>query len=263
MVLKVRSRMVVYLWFLLLLVTMVTCNREEPAGVRIRITENGLEIVKIVELNLTQADLLFQPDLGLLFQVKNSSITLSFQRQILYWFFYDTGTINASADGVNIHTALKLVRDQLGRLKINNITCDANISKMRAKFSGTLGRVYDFLATFLTTGMRFLLNQQICPALNDAALTHINSMLEGIPVRSAVDSYVGIDYSLLSDPVVTSRGMDMHFRLYSSQLYSSLLYPSQLYSSLLYPSQLYSSLLYPSQLYSSLLYPSQLYSSLL
>lgn len=52
---------------------------------------------------------------------------------------YDTGNINASAEGVNINTALNLIRDEEGRLKINNITCDANIRKMSAKFSGTLG----------------------------------------------------------------------------------------------------------------------------
>ncbi|XP_056461552.1 phospholipid transfer protein-like [Gadus chalcogrammus] len=239
--------MVLFLWSpLLLLVTMVTCNRPEPAGVRIRITDKGLEMlkyetqkfveeelsnismpemkgkegrfqytitdIKVMELNMTQAELLFQPELGLLFQVKDSSITLSFKRQILYWFFFDKGTINASAEGVDIHTALRFVRDDLGRLKISNITCDANIAKMRAEFSGTLGRVYDFLASFITTGMRYLLNNQICPALNDAAFGHINTMLSTIPVRSEVDYYVGIDYSLLSDPVFTSRGMDMHFR---------------------------------------------------
>lgn len=134
--------------------------------------------VKITELNLTHADLQFVPGVGLLFGVQNSSITLSFHRQILYWlllvwtflwfaftitrlliwsflmwwrkveFFpfwpvshvsQDTGSINASAEGVNINTVLNLVRDDDGRLKINNMTCDANISKMRAKFSGTLG----------------------------------------------------------------------------------------------------------------------------
>ncbi|KAM4613649.1 phospholipid transfer protein [Polymixia lowei] len=218
----------------------------EPPGCKIRITNRGLEMlkyetqkfveeelsnitmpemkgkegrfqytitdVKILELNLSHADLRFLPDVGLLFDVQNSSITLSFHRRILYWFFYDTGVINASAEGVNINTALTLGRDQQGRLKINNITCDAKITKMRAKFSGTLGRVYDFLATFLTTGMRFLLNQQICPALNHAALDQINSMLETIPVRAEVDKYIGIDYSLLSDPVVTSRSLDMDFR---------------------------------------------------
>ncbi|XP_023180938.1 phospholipid transfer protein isoform X2 [Xiphophorus maculatus] len=168
--------------------------------------------VKITELNLSHADLRFLPDVGLLFDVQNSSIALSFQRRILYWFFYDTGNINASADGVNINTAVNLIRDDVGRLKINNISCDAKIKKMRAEFSGTLGKIYDFLARFLTTGMRFFLNQQICPALNHAALVHVNAMLETIPVRSEVDHYIGIDYSLISDPVVTSRSLDMNFR---------------------------------------------------
>lgn len=57
---------------------------------------------------------------------------------LLLCFSYDRGYINASAEGVNINTALNLIRDDEGRLKINNITCDAKISKMRAKFSGTL-----------------------------------------------------------------------------------------------------------------------------
>ncbi|KAM9859635.1 phospholipid transfer protein [Aulostomus maculatus] len=218
---------------------------DEPAGCKIRITDRGLDMLKfetqkfveeelgnitmpemqgnegrfqynitdvrIMELNLTHAELRFL-DGGLLFDVQNSSISLTFYRRVLYWFFYDTGNINASAEGVNINTALNMIRDDEGRLKINNITCDAKINKMRAEFSGTLGRVYGFLARFLTTGMRFLLNQQICPALNHAAMVSINSMLETIPVKSEVDDFIGIDYSLISDPVVTSRSLDMHFR---------------------------------------------------
>lgn len=58
---------------------------------------------------------------------------------ILSSLSFDTGNINASAEGVNINTALNLIRDHEGRLKINNITCDAKINKMKAKFSGTLG----------------------------------------------------------------------------------------------------------------------------
>uniref|UniRef100_A0A6Q2XLA7 Phospholipid transfer protein n=1 Tax=Esox lucius TaxID=8010 RepID=A0A6Q2XLA7_ESOLU len=168
--------------------------------------------VKIHELNLTHADLAFQPGLGLLFEIQNSSISLSFQRRILYWLFYDTGYTNASAEGVNIQTVLHMNKDEAGRLKISNITCDASIAKMKMKFTGTLGRVYDFLGTFLTTGMRYVLNKQICPVMNHAALVSVNSLLDTIPVRTEVDNYVGIDYSLLSDPVVTSRSLDMDFR---------------------------------------------------
>ncbi|KTG44317.1 hypothetical protein cypCar_00009586 [Cyprinus carpio] len=175
------------------LLSLTTMTLAEPPGCKIRITDRGLEMlktetkrfveeelsnitmpemrgeegrfqytikdVKITELNLT-SDLRFQPDVGLLFEVQNSSITLNFQRRILYWLL----------------------------------------------------RVYDLIGAFLTTGMRFLLNKQICPALNHAALVLVNQLLETIPVRTEVDSYVGIDYSLLSDPVVTETSLDMDFR---------------------------------------------------
>lgn len=51
---------------------------------------------------------------------------------------YDIGSINASADGVHIHTVLQLAKDEAGRLKISNITCNASIARMNAGFSGTL-----------------------------------------------------------------------------------------------------------------------------
>uniref|UniRef100_A0A8C9TX79 Phospholipid transfer protein n=1 Tax=Scleropages formosus TaxID=113540 RepID=A0A8C9TX79_SCLFO len=179
----------------ILFLAFATMMSAEPPGCKIRITSKGLDMlkyetqkfveeelenitvpdlkgkegglqytiqdVKIQELNLTYADLRFQPDVGLLFDIQNSSISLTFQRHILYWFL----------------------------------------------------KVYEFLASFLTTGMRFILNQQICPTLNHAGLVLINSLLDTVPVRQTVDKYVGIDYALLSDPVVTSSSLDMDFRV--------------------------------------------------
>ncbi|MGH0185686.1 UNVERIFIED_CONTAM: hypothetical protein FKN15_030735 [Acipenser sinensis] len=225
-----------------ILVSVIAMATAITPGCKIRITAKGLELwhpelsdlgtlpraagksVRITELNLTSSDLRFQPDFGLVFEVHNSSISLNFMRRIFYWFFTDAGSINASAEGVNIHTAVRLSKDSLGRLKISNISCDAAVGKMRAEFSGTLRRVYDLLATFITTGMRFLLNQQICPVLNNAGLVLLNSVLDTVPVRTKVDKYVGIDYSLLNDPVVTSENLDMDFRLteYDRMVYLSL-----------------------------------------
>lgn len=233
-----------YLWLLFLSASCVLSS--EPPGVKIRITDRGLDLlkaetqrfveqeiseiempqmtgnegrfqynitdIKIIALDLSSADLSFIPSVGLMFDVQNSSIALTFHRRILYWFFYDTGLINASAEGVNINTSLRLIRDMDGRLKIGNMSCDAQIHRMRAQFSGTLSKVYGFLASFLTTGMRFLLNQKLCPVLDHAALVHVNSMLDTIPVRSEVDDYIGIDYSLLSDPQVSDRSLDLDFR---------------------------------------------------
>lgn len=67
---------------------------------------------------------------------------------------------------------------------------------------------------FLTVPVFYFVSvSQICPALDHAALVHVNSMLETIPVKTEVDHYIGIDYSLIDDPVVTSRSLDMHFRV--------------------------------------------------
>ncbi|XP_055121246.1 phospholipid transfer protein isoform X7 [Symphalangus syndactylus] len=73
-------------------------------------------------------------------------------------------------------------------------------------------KVYDFLSTFITSGMRFLLNQQICPVLYHAGMVLLNSLLDTVPVRSSVDELVGIDYSLMKDPVASTSNLDMDFR---------------------------------------------------
>ncbi|XP_058893780.1 phospholipid transfer protein isoform X2 [Kogia breviceps] len=168
--------------------------------------------VKVMELQLTSSELNFQPEQELMLQINNGSLGLRFRRQLLYWFFYDGGYINASAEGVSIHTALQLSRDPTGRMKVSNVSCQASVSRMHAAFGGTFKKVYEFLSMFITSGMRFLLNQQICPVLYHAGTVLLNSLLETVPVRSAVDEFVGIDYSLLKDPVASASSLDMEFR---------------------------------------------------
>ncbi|XP_057384643.1 phospholipid transfer protein isoform X1 [Balaenoptera acutorostrata] len=168
--------------------------------------------VKVMELQLTSSELHFQPEQELMLQINNGSLGLRFRRQLLYWFFYDGGYINASAEGVSIHTSLQLSRDPTGRIKVSNVSCQASVSRMHAAFGGTFKKVYEFLSMFITSGMRFLLNQQICPVLYHAGTVLLNSLLDTVPVRSAVDELVGIDYSLLKDPVASASSLDMEFR---------------------------------------------------
>ncbi|NXU40409.1 PLTP protein, partial [Drymodes brunneopygia] len=230
---------------LLLLPSLVTASHSPP-GCKIRITSKGLDLVKqeglrfveqelqnitvsdlhgsegqfqynisqvkVTDLQLAFSDLNFQPQQHLVFNINNASISLRFRRQLLYWFFYDIGSINASADGVYIYTVLQLAKDEAGRLKISNMTCDASIARMHAGFSGTLRKVYEFLSTFIVTGMRYLLSQQICPSLEHASLVLLNSLLDTVPVRNYVDEHVGIDYSLLRDPSISPDTLDLDFK---------------------------------------------------
>ncbi|XP_026577570.1 phospholipid transfer protein [Pseudonaja textilis] len=168
--------------------------------------------VKVTHLQLNFSELHFQPEQFLAFRINNGSIGVRFRRQLLYWFFYDVGSIQTWAEGVNIHTLLELSRDEGGRLKITNMSCSASIAHMHAGFSGTLRKVYEFVARLITRGVRYLLSQQICPALNHAALVLLNSLLDTVPMRNPVDEYVGNDYSLLSDPHVTAESIDLDFK---------------------------------------------------
>ncbi|KAM9296071.1 phospholipid transfer protein isoform 1-T2 [Gastrophryne carolinensis] len=239
--------MAVFVYLLLLVLPFVASKSSSPnPGCRIRITSKGLQFVKqeglkfveqelenitipdlsgtegkfsysinnvrVTQLQLSQSELRFQPHKQLVLDINNASISLNFQRKLLYWLFYDVGIVNASAEGVHIKTDVELARDEKGRLKISNMSCDASINRMQAGFSGTLKRVYEFLASFITTGMRFLLNQQICPALRHAGMVLLNSLLNTVPVKNPVDDYIGIDYSLLKDPDVSEDSLDMDFK---------------------------------------------------
>uniref|UniRef100_H0Z6R7 Phospholipid transfer protein n=1 Tax=Taeniopygia guttata TaxID=59729 RepID=H0Z6R7_TAEGU len=231
---------------LLLLLPLLIAASHSPPGCKIRITSKGLDLVKqeglrfveqelqnitvsdlhgsegqfqynisqvkVTDLQLASSDLNFQPQQHLVFNINNASISLRFRRQLLYWFFYDIGSINASADGVYIYTVLQLAKDEAGRLKISNMTCNASIARMHAGFSGTLRKVYEFLSTFIVTGMRFLLSQQICPSLEHASLVLLNSLLDTVPVRNYVDEHIGIDYSLLRDPSISTDTLELDFK---------------------------------------------------
>ncbi|OWK50558.1 Phospholipid transfer protein [Lonchura striata] len=231
---------------LLLLLPSLIAASHSPPGCKIRITSKGLDLVKqeglrfveqelqnitvsdlhgsegqfqynisqvkVTDLKLASSDLNFQPQQHLVFNINNASISLRFRRQLLYWFFYDIGSINASADGVYIYTVLQLAKDEAGRLKISNMTCNASIARMHAGFSGTLRKVYEFLSTFIVTGMRFLLSQQICPSLEHASLVLLNSLLDTVPVRNYVDEHIGIDYSLLRDPSISTDTLELDFK---------------------------------------------------
>ncbi|ELK04252.1 Phospholipid transfer protein [Pteropus alecto] len=175
----------------------------EIPGCKIRITSMALELVKQEALSFLEQELetIIIPDMK------------GGEGQFYYNISdYDGGYINASAKDISIRTALRLFRDPAGRMKVFNISCQASISRMHAAFGGTFRKMYEFLSVFVTSGMRFLLNQQICPVLYHAGMVLLNSLLDTVPVRSSVDNLIGIDYSLLKDPVVSTSSLDMDFR---------------------------------------------------
>uniref|UniRef100_A0A7N4Q1Y3 Phospholipid transfer protein n=1 Tax=Sarcophilus harrisii TaxID=9305 RepID=A0A7N4Q1Y3_SARHA len=179
-------------WGLFLALLAVT-SAETP-GCKIRVTSKALDLVKQEGLKFLEQEL--------------ETITIPDLRGSEGPFSYNISEVKVNK--------LQLVQSEL-YFKPNHdlilYISNASISlHFRRELLYWFLKIYEFLSTFIISGMGFLLDQQICPVLYHAGLVLLNSLLDTVPVRSAVDQHVGIDYSLLNDPVTSASNLDMDFR---------------------------------------------------
>ncbi|PNJ85998.1 PLTP isoform 2 [Pongo abelii] len=177
----------------LFLALLAGAHAEFP-GCKIRVTSKALELVKQEGLRFLEQEL--------------ETITIPDLRGKEGHFYYNISEVKV--------TELQLTSSELDfqpqqelKLQITNASLGL---RFRRQLLYWFLKVYDFLSTFITSGMRFLLNQQICPVLYHAGTVLLNSLLDTVPVRSSVDELVGIDYSLMKDPVASTSNLDMDFR---------------------------------------------------
>uniref|UniRef100_A0A8C6ARE3 Phospholipid transfer protein n=1 Tax=Monodon monoceros TaxID=40151 RepID=A0A8C6ARE3_MONMO len=166
----------------------------ELPGCKIRITSKALELVKQEGLRFLEQEL--------------ETITIPDLRGREGHFYYNISEVKVMELQLT-SSELHFQPEQELMLQINNGSLGL---RFRRQLLYWFLKVYEFLSMFITSGMRFLLNQQICPVLYHAGTVLLNSLLDTVPVRSAVDELVGIDYSLVKDPVASASSLDMEFR---------------------------------------------------
>uniref|UniRef100_A0A669NZF8 Phospholipid transfer protein n=1 Tax=Phasianus colchicus TaxID=9054 RepID=A0A669NZF8_PHACC len=178
----------------LLLLPWLAAASHSPPGCKIRITSKGLDLVKHEGLRFVEQEL--------------ENITVSDLHGKEGQFHYNISQVKVM-DLQLPFSNLHFQPQQHLAFNINN----ASISlRFRRQLLYWFLKVYEFLSTFIVTGMRFLLSQQICPSLEHASLVLLNSLLDTVPVRNYVDEHIGIDYSLLRDPAVSPETLDLDFK---------------------------------------------------
>ncbi|XP_004405335.1 PREDICTED: phospholipid transfer protein [Odobenus rosmarus divergens] len=177
----------------LLLALLAGAHAELP-GCKTRVTSQALELVKQEGLRFLEQEL--------------ETITIPDLRGREGHFYYNISEVKV--------TELQLTSSELHFQPEQELVLQISNASLGLRFRRQLLywflKIYEFLSTFITSGMRFLLNQQICPVLYHAGMVLLNSLLDTVPVRSSVDELVGIDYSLLKDPVASDSNLDMVFR---------------------------------------------------
>ncbi|XP_011839180.1 PREDICTED: phospholipid transfer protein isoform X3 [Mandrillus leucophaeus] len=177
----------------LFLALLAGAHAEFP-GCKIRVTSKALELVKQEGLRFLEQEL--------------ETITIPDLRGKEGHFYYNISEVKV--------TELQLTSSELDFQPQQELMLQITNASLGLRFRRQLLywflKVYDFLSTFITSGMRFLLNQQICPVLYHTGTVLLNALLDTVPVRSSVDELVGIDYSLVKDPVASTSNLDMDFR---------------------------------------------------
>ncbi|XP_040919472.1 phospholipid transfer protein-like isoform X2 [Toxotes jaculatrix] len=212
----------------------------DPAGLKIRITNRALSMLKdqalaflqeglvnrpfeersigsctiqravITQLAVNQADLRFQANSGFQFVIQNFGFTITFDRQLNLYIFRDTGTSTFEAEGVNVNMAVSLFRNDQGRLNVAVSNCEASANGMVSRSTGPLRRVWDNLLPCV----RHLFNHLFCPVVQRYGVTAVNRMLDTVNMDAELfpDFGISIDYSLIRDVQVTAASLDLSFK---------------------------------------------------
>ncbi|XP_045898637.1 phospholipid transfer protein-like isoform X2 [Micropterus dolomieu] len=235
---------VVSLFFLAFLCSSI--NAVDPTGLKLRITNRALNILRdigleflqtlvnrpfdftpldarlkctirrltLTSLNPDQVDLSFQQGSGLQFEIKNLNFAVDLEREVrlCLWreFNVDAGSTAFGGAGVSATIGVKLSRNRQGRLSIEIPNCVIRADAILTQSTGWIGRLVDVLRPVL----QHFFNTQFCPAVQRHAVPQVNSMLESISMAMTLYEGLGIniDYSLSGDVTVASTFLDVPFK---------------------------------------------------
>ncbi|MED6289706.1 hypothetical protein CHARACLAT_005655 [Characodon lateralis] len=220
---------------LLLFIFMFSSIRaDDPAALKIRITNHALNIlrdvaqamfqedmagrtfegfqlwscnvsnVNLTEVSVNQAHLRFVENYGFQFMIRNFSFTLNFDSTKCSWL-----PAEVSITGLSATMEIGLTRNE-NRLAANMRTCQASIDRIR--FVGTsLPRTIKAIVQWV---LALFVNNVFCPALKMIGPFLVNRKLNTVPmVAELLPSYgISFNYSLTRDVEVTATSLDMSFK---------------------------------------------------
>ncbi|XP_008293037.1 phospholipid transfer protein-like, partial [Stegastes partitus] len=155
-----------------LLASLVFCvSAVDPAGVKIRITNQALDMLNLqaqaiiqerllnrpfetlqygpcsinaltfTQMNIQQATLRFQQDSGFRFEIQNFGVRINFNQQINAWLFQHTAASQFEVGGVAANIEVSLSRNAQGRLSVAMPQCTATADRIALMNGGISGTV--------------------------------------------------------------------------------------------------------------------------
>uniref|UniRef100_A0A674DWK2 Bactericidal permeability-increasing protein n=1 Tax=Salmo trutta TaxID=8032 RepID=A0A674DWK2_SALTR len=157
--------------------------------------------ITIVNLGLPNSALALVPDTGICLSITNAVIMHP----------RDHGSFDLEVNGLTVTDSITIKSDETGRPTVSSVNCVANVGSASIKFHGGASWLYNLFSDYIDKALRSALQKQICPLVADT-ITDMNPHLKTLNVLAKVDKYAEVEYSMVTSPTISNASIDFSLK---------------------------------------------------
>uniref|UniRef100_A0A8C5GW99 Bactericidal permeability-increasing protein n=1 Tax=Gouania willdenowi TaxID=441366 RepID=A0A8C5GW99_GOUWI len=172
----------------------------------------SLTNMHIVNAGLPKSAVDLVPGTGVRLSITNAFITMNGRWRVKYLrIIKDSGSFDLSVNGLSISTSIAISSDETGRPMVSSVNCAANVGEVTIKFHGGASWLYNLFRKYIEKALRGAMEKQICPLVTDA-VSDLNIRLKTLNVLAKVDEYAEIEYSMVSSPTISNSAIVLNLK---------------------------------------------------
>nr|BAM21038.1 bactericidal permeability increasing protein/lipopolysaccharide binding protein [Oplegnathus fasciatus] len=172
----------------------------------------SLSNMQIVNVGLPKSAVDLVPGTGVRLSIGNAFISLRGNWKVKYLrIIKNRGSFDLNVNGLTIATSMAIKSDETGRPAVSSVNCAATVGSARIKFRGGASWLYNLFRKFIDKALRKAMQKQICPLVT-RAISDLNPRLKTLNVVAKVDKYAEIEYSMVSSPTVSKSSIDLSLK---------------------------------------------------
>ncbi|KAJ7330166.1 hypothetical protein JRQ81_016340 [Phrynocephalus forsythii] len=165
--------------------------------------------IETVEFPSASASLI--PGKGINLLIKEASATLTADWKLKSWIFRSSGRMAVFISGVSVTAVATISQDEIGRPILLLESCQGSVRYIDIQLDESSRWMYKVFANFLERPLRNSLSLNLCPTI-DSEIQRINMELRQHQVRTHIDAFAVIDYSLINSPSIFKTFINLYFK---------------------------------------------------
>ncbi|XP_029468994.1 BPI fold-containing family C protein-like [Rhinatrema bivittatum] len=167
--------------------------------------------IQIEDLTINESSLTVVPDAGIQMFIKNSKATINSNCKVDHWMLKAREKLVVELSGVSIKANFKISQNDAGIPTFSLDSCQSDIKNVEVKLHKAMEVVAKMFNDKLEDYIRKTLNERLCPALTEESKKW-DAKLSSYHFRSKVDDFVELDYHLVTSPVFTEKYIDVDIK---------------------------------------------------